>query len=141
MTESEPPIYLPARYLHANRQVVVVPARVAAFLDRAADLTRIRGQVRGADPELDAVLTALREAAMAWRGSVSAGTNRAPIAEPVAQLPWVDSQTAAAALGISDRGIRKAIAEGRLQATRVGGRWRINREDVEHYRAARRAAA
>jgi excisionase family DNA binding protein len=46
---------------------------------------------------------------------------------------------AAHLLGITDRGVRSAIAAERLAAQRVDGRWQVAREDVEHYRAARAA--
>nr|WP_254451152.1 excisionase family DNA-binding protein [Aeromicrobium stalagmiti] len=45
----------------------------------------------------------------------------------------------ASQLGITDRAVRLAIARSALKATEVGGRYRITREDMEHYRAARAA--
>ncbi len=63
---------------------VLVPRRVAAWLDREAGLDRLRVEVRGQDPEIDAVLVALRLAALAWRGSVTGTDDRNP-PEPVAE--------------------------------------------------------
>ncbi|WP_353708962.1 helix-turn-helix domain-containing protein [Cellulosimicrobium sp. ES-005] len=46
---------------------------------------------------------------------------------------------AAELLGMTDRGVRLAISEGRLEAEKVADRYRISRSNVEHYRAARAA--
>ncbi len=40
---------------------------------------------------------------------------------------------AADVLGISDRAVRKACTDGRLDAERVDGQWRITRASVEAY--------
>jgi excisionase family DNA binding protein len=119
--------------------VVVVPARVAAWLDQRARLSELRIQVRGADPEVDAVLVALRVAAVSWRNSAT-GTD--PRNQAAAEPPsaWLSTTQAADELDMTDRGVRTAIASGRLNADRDGDRWRISREDFEHFRAARRAA-
>jgi len=47
--------------------------------------------------------------------------------------------TAAGLLGISDRAVRKAIADKRLPATEIDGRWSIDRKDIENYRINRAA--
>jgi hypothetical protein len=41
---------------------------------------------------------------------------------------------------MTERGVRKAIAAGHLRASRDNRRWMVDREDFEHFRAARRAA-
>ena len=128
-------------YVHGiDGPAVVVPARVAAWLQSRAGLDRLRIDNRGVDPEVDAVLTALRVAALHWR---AAATGSDPRKEPEGEaesVTWLTSAQAADSLGVGPRAIRLAIAEQRLPAERVGGRWLINREDVEHYRAARTAA-
>ena len=118
--------------------VVMVPARIAAVLERHADLTGLRVRTRGVDPEASAVLEALRFAALAWRGSAT-GTEDDTTPEPAATLKWLSTRQAADLLGIGPRAVVKAIAEGRLPSTKVGDRHRVSREDVEHYRAARAA--
>ena len=130
----------PEAYVHGlSGPVAVVPGRVAAWLERHADLRRIRTEARGVDPEVDAVLVALALAAATWRTSAT-GSNLAKSAEVEAPSAlWLTSSQAADHLGIGDRAIRLAIAERRLPAEKVGGQWRINREDIEHYRAARAA--
>lgn len=128
----------PEAFVHGGGEVVVVPARVASWLLRHAALDRIRAEVRGADPEVDAVLVALRVAGLYWRASAT-GSVVAPEPEAGALSQWLSTTQAADRLGITDRAVRLAISERRLPAEQVAGRWRITREDVEHYRAARAA--
>ncbi|MFB9238682.1 helix-turn-helix domain-containing protein [Plantactinospora siamensis] len=133
----------PESYVHGvDGPAVVVPARVAAWLERAAQLRAVRAQHRGADPEVDAVLVALATAAAAWRTTrhldTGHGIEQRKQPEPEAGSALTTTQ-AAHLLGITDRGIRAAITGGRLTAQRVGDRWHIQREDLEHYRAGRAA--
>ncbi|MDP9466822.1 MAG: helix-turn-helix domain-containing protein [Actinomycetota bacterium] len=125
--------------------VVVVTARVAAWLD-ARGLSALRVNARGVDAEVDAVLAALHYAALSWRTSL---TSAQPEVEPEVAGPdvgdapglaWVSSTQAADLLGITDRAVRLAMESGRLPAEKVDGRWRVAREDLEHFRAGRRAA-
>jgi excisionase family DNA binding protein len=120
-------------YLHAGGGIVIVPARVAALLNRAV-LDNWRPGVRQVDPELDAVLTALSVAGRKWRGSVT-GTTTAAKPELATQSEWLSTTQAATKLGITARGTRKAITDGRLDAQQVAGRWRISRESLAHFRA------
>jgi excisionase family DNA binding protein len=117
---------------------VVVSARTAAWLERYGGLTSLRVKVRGTDPEISRELQELRAAAMAWRGSAT-GTKEAVKPEPATSSSWLSTTEAADLLGIGPRAVRKAIALGRLPSTDSGGRHRVSREDVEHYRAARTA--
>jgi excisionase family DNA binding protein len=112
--------------------IVIVPGRVAAILERFARLDAFRKEIRGRDSELDAVLIDFHAAAVAWR-STEVGTTEAP--KPELPRVWASTSEAATVLRIGDRAIRKAIAEGRLPADRVDGRWRIAREDLAHFRA------
>ncbi|MDP9442939.1 MAG: helix-turn-helix domain-containing protein [Actinomycetota bacterium] len=135
----QPTKWRPAEhYVHGHGEVVVVPARVAAWLTRYAGLERLRAEVRGADAEVDSVLVALALAAFAWRSSAT-GSGLASAPEVAAPCAWMSTTQAARLLGITDRGVRLAIAAERLPAQWVDGRWRVAREDVEHYRAARAA--
>lgn len=137
MTE-QPPFRPPSAYLHGGPvPVTVVPARVASWLERHANLSQIRIENRGNDSEVDNVLVALRASALAWRDSA---TGRKEAAEPEELTPWVSTTEASDILDITDRAIRLAIQEQRLKARRINGRWRIAREDIEHYKAARKAA-
>lgn len=128
----------PAHYVHGpHGEVVVLPQRVAAWLERNARLNELRVEVRGADPEVDAVLGAIRLAALAYRTAVY-GRDQGKPAE-VEQPSVMSTQQVADQLHLHVRTIRLAIAEKRLRAEQVDGRWRVTREDFEHYRAARAA--
>jgi excisionase family DNA binding protein len=125
----------PGSYVHGqDGLVVVLPGRIAALLDERAGLNRFRIAVRGSDQQLDAVLLALHVAALGWRTSAT-GTPDEVRAEPAAS--WLSTTEAAARVGVTSRAIRRAIAEKRIAATRIGRSWRIARTDLEHYRANR----
>ena len=117
---------------------VIVPARVAAWLARHTDLSTVRVSARGTDPEVYGVLHDLHAAALTWRSSAT-GSEQAPEPEATTRSSWLSTTQAAGQLGITDRAVRLAIRQGRLPAEQVDGRWRISKEDVEHYRAARAA--
>ncbi|MDH6460886.1 excisionase family DNA binding protein [Micromonospora sp. A200] len=133
----------PAAYVHGlDGPTVVVPARVAAWLERTGNLWELRTRHRGADPEVDSVLVALATAAAIWRQqagiSSDHGTDQRKQPETETGSPLTTTQ-AAHRLGITDRGVRAAIAAQRLNAQRVGDQWLIDREDLEHFRAGRAA--
>lgn len=132
----------PAAYIHCvGAPVVVIPARVCAWLERHARLNEVRIRERGSDPEVDAVLVALRLAALTWR-TTATGTPVAAKPEPASELnQWLSTTQAADILYITDRAVRLAISEKRLPATFVNGRWRITREDTQHFAAAKAAQA
>jgi excisionase family DNA binding protein len=119
--------------------VVVVSARVCAYLNRYAGLNRFRVDHRGDDTEVDAALFAFRIAELRWREAVT-GTKMAAKPELSASSQWLSTTQAAGITGTTDRGIRKAIASGHLKAENVAGRWRIDRENLTHYQTARTAA-
>jgi len=124
------------RFGEGRDSVVVVPARVAAWLIRHTDLAKVRIAARGTDPELYAVLHDVYTAALGWRASATAGSIPTATAE-VEPPSSISTTQAAGLLGVTDRAIRMAITTGRLPAERDGNRWRIDREDFEHYRATR----
>lgn len=123
----------------APSPIAIIPARVAAYLECAAGLDAFRIRNRGADSEVDDVLVALHQVALAWRGAAT-GTREAAKPELDRALDWVSTTQAANLTGITDRGIRRAIAAGHLKASNVTGRWRITREDLAHYQASRATA-
>lgn len=127
----------PEHYLHADRMVVIMPARVAAVLNRHAKLDEFRLSHRGTDPEVDAVLIAMRIAGLNWRNSVT-GTPVAAKPELDPQLNWLSTTQVAAITGITDRGVRAAIKRGDLKAECPDGRYRISREELAHWRTIRR---
>ncbi|MET3450101.1 helix-turn-helix domain-containing protein [Curtobacterium sp. 1544] len=114
--------------------VVLVSARAAAWLIRYAELDSYHQTHRGEDAEVDQTLIALKVAALSWRNAAT-GTKSAAKPELTAQLEWLSTKQAADALAMTDRAIRKAIRENRLQATTVGRAYRINREQLAHFKA------
>lgn len=128
-------------FVHGDGHVVVLDGRICAELNKAG-LDRLRGQVRGRDAQLYQVLLAIRLVALSGESS-SCGTQIAPLPEPEScsqqQLKnTVSTTTAANVLGITDRAIRRAIAEKRLTATQDdGGRYRITHDDLAAFAAQR----
>lgn len=134
----------PEAYVHGlDGPMVVVPARVAALLMRRAGLDDYHRAHRGEDPELDAVLVGLKTAAAAWRAMHVPSDSGSAVVELAAQQRpsprQLSTAQAARALGISPRAVRQAIAENRLDAEVVGGRYVLTPDDVAHYRAKRAA--
>ena len=79
----------------------------------------------------------LRVSAMTWRSSVSV-TDPRNCPEPEPLSTWLTTTEVADLLDMADRGVRKAIERGDLEAEpAANGRWRISRDNAEHYRAAR----
>jgi excisionase family DNA binding protein len=120
------------------QQSVLVTPRIAALLEKRADLPALRVLVRGRDPEASAVLEAIGVAASTWRRS-STGTDEAVKPELAPRSEWLSTSQAGSLLGISVRAVVKAIHDERLPGHRVGDRWRISREDMEQFKAARAA--
>ncbi|WP_156662624.1 helix-turn-helix domain-containing protein [Mycobacterium sp. 1274761.0] len=107
---------------------VVVPPRIASWLERHAGITAdLRIRLRGVDPEAYEVLAALRLAALRHSSSdfgTKVGTTQL---NTTRSETWLTTSEAAKQVNITDRCVRKWIAEGRLPATRHGGRWLIDR--------------
>lgn len=118
----------------------VVPGRTAAFvLSYAGRLDDYHRARRGEDPEIDAALTALKHVALAWR-STHCGTAQPPSPLFRSSSPrGLSTAEAARRVGISSRGVRRAIEEGRLPAVLVGHRWVIDPEELGHFQARRAA--
>ncbi|MCX5211473.1 helix-turn-helix domain-containing protein [Kitasatospora sp. NBC_00240] len=116
--------------------IVVVPARIAAWLERHAGLDQLRVAQRAGDPEVYDTLLSLHLAALAWRATAT-GT---PVRQEPAPAPlWLGTTAAAGQLGLAPRTVRLACETGTLPARRIDGRWRIALEDLKHYRATRAA--
>lgn len=127
--------------LRVGQDSVVVPARVAHLLEQQLDLAALRVRLRGLDPEASGVLEDIHLVALEW-SSALAGTRAAELPEPAEEsvskeANWMSTTQAAGRLGMTDRGVRKAIREGRLNAHLVDERYRITFADLEHFRARR----
>lgn len=119
-----------------NGPEVVISGRTAAFLLRYAHLDKYHLEHRGEDAEIDQALIALKVVALEWRNTAT-GTKNAAKPELDAQSEWLSTKQVADALAMTDRAIRKAIRENRLQATTIGRAYRINREQLAHFKARR----
>jgi excisionase family DNA binding protein len=117
------------RHLTADGSVIV-PPRIAHWLEKHADVTDDRRiAIRGSDPLAYEVLAALHIAALI-HGSAN-GTKPVVLQSCTQESDmWMTTAEAAAETGVTDRAIRKQIAADRLPATRHGGRWLINRNDL-----------
>lgn len=109
---------------------VSVPPRIAAWLVAKAGVTGDkRILLRGTDPEAYEVLAALHIAALHHRSVV--GTESGIDKRNSRDLAtWLTTGDAAHQLRVTDRAIRKWIAAKRLPATKVGGRWLLNCNDI-----------
>lgn len=134
MTDRQPEVYIHG----GHAPIVVVPARAAAWLYRKCDLDALRIEMRGTDPEISNVLVALKVAGLSWAASAT-GREPATKAEVERTSKSVGTATAAQLLKITQRAVGLAIAEHRLPATKIDGRWTIAREDLEHFRSRRTA--
>ncbi len=106
-----------------------------------AALAEVRRHVEGS-PALLALAEELREAADDWetlRSSAGSdrGTDRAPIAEPVAPSDWLTSKEAADHLRVSTRRVRALLADGHLAGQQRGGSWFISRDALRRFAAGR----
>lgn len=108
---------------------VVVPSRIAAWLESKAGLTADRRiNLMVTDPAAYEVLAALRLAALQFRSGTGTETVMAQQNPQQSEL-WTTTEVAAR-LNVTDRCVRKWIAQGRLPAARCGGRWLIRPHHV-----------
>lgn len=121
-----------ARYLLADGEVVVLPGRVAAWLNRAV-LDRFRRDHPELDPESKAVLVAFLAVERAW-------VKRQQRAEPASEIRPVmlSAKAAGDLLGITGRAVRQARERGSLNGELVSGAWIFSRAAVDKYRSKRR---
>ena len=123
----------PLGYLHGvEGPVVIVPARVAAYLKRRIPLDQLRIDARSLnDEEIYYVLSSLHRAALAYDPTPAVTSEVAPTREPGSTL---NTTEAASLLHLTARGVRDACEKGRLEAHQDQGRWRITRSAIQRYR-------
>lgn len=129
-----------SRYAHLDG-VVVVPARSAFILERALGLNEFRIAHRGQDAELDQVLSALHQAALAYPNKIlrsDRGTHPGTGQEPASHSGVMTASDIARTLGITTRAVRRAATDGRLTGRYEGGQWRFTPEDAARWAATRK---
>lgn len=123
---------------------VVISAETAYWLERICKVTALRQRLRdGRHQQVSIELVELRRVALSYdpgRLPVSAegGRRFAEVAEDSEVMMTVAE--VADSLSLTDRAVRMACQQGRVEAERIGGRWLISRAAFENYRAARAAA-
>jgi hypothetical protein len=122
--------------------VLLVPARIAALLERHYKMHELRLSARGWDTQLDAVLAAWHAIALQWiddstRNASATGSEVAADAEPVGAL-MLSTATVAALASCTPRAVRLAAAEGRLVGCKSAGRWVFDRVDVKAWTSSRK---
>lgn len=132
-------LQVPERYLLPEGSGALVPARIASVIYSRTDLAKLRVDLRGIDPELDAVLMALHISALKYRASADGNEARKP-AEVRPKSSWVEVAEAAAELDLTTSRVRQELRAGHLKGEKKQGRgWRISRVELETYKAARAA--
>jgi excisionase family DNA binding protein len=130
--------------LQPGQTYVMVPARIAALVESRTDISALRVRTRGVDPEATAVLEDHRVAALSWTAN---GTRPSEFPEvetdddksrkPATESDWLSARQAGDLANVTRQAITKAAGAGRLHGTKVDGRWRISRADLEHWKASR----
>lgn len=108
---------------------LVVTPDLQERIARAVGLARVaayQGRVPQVLEDANVILARMAD------GAATGTTGVAPVT-----LELVTTGTAAERLGCSTRAVRKAIAEHRLTATRLGRAWMIRTEDLDNYRFRR----
>ncbi len=115
---------------------MAAPDWLAVWLETSTNVSSRRVALRGLNPAADDALVALHSVATQWSvmasGSAAgadSGTEQHLLPEPERELvaEHINVNTAAEVIGISARAVRKAIADQRLPASRIGSQWLIDR--------------
>jgi len=116
---------------------VIIPPRIAKLIEARTTIKALRVQMRGVDPEATAVLEDLHAAALSWRGFPGTETVIDSQRKPAADSTWLSSGKAAAMANVSRQAIGNAIRKQRLLATKINGRYKISRHDLDQWLATR----
>lgn len=120
---------------------VVISVETAYFLETfCKDISRLRVRTRGRLPHVAQELLDLRRVGMSFDPQ-RLPEAEADIAEVAAEseVGWLSAQRVADLLGMTDRAVRLACSQGRIEAELVGTRWRISEEAFKTFKAARAA--
>lgn len=123
-----------SQYIHVSGGVFI-PARVCFVL---ATTTGGLDRYRNHDPESDDVIRAIGQVARMFSSAI--GTKSVGSTELSRSLK-VGTDEAAGRLGMTVRGVTKAISRGDLPATRSGRSWLIETAEVEIFKRRRKRSA
>src|SRR5665213_2369096 len=84
-----------------------------------------------------ALVDDVSDAASEFRTTAAVGISTAVKSDRIVTMETVDIEQTAELLGCKARNVRRLITEGHLPAQKSGGRYLLNRIDVEDYRANR----
>ncbi len=124
-----------------TKPIVILTALEAIQLDRTLHLLgfdRFNRENGGRLDDVAAIREKLRECGEAWTLSVSG--HRLGDSAEVTQSGWVTTREAAEALGITVRGVVRAVEAGHLEGRRFGQRsWQIEVTSIAAYNEQRQA--
>jgi hypothetical protein len=110
----------------------------AYLLEKVAGVSQLRQRLRGLNPKVCQELLDLREMALRYEPPVLPEAEAAsPEVATGLGSGRLNAMQAADLIGISDRAVRLACTEGRLDADLVGGRWRVTRDEAKRFRDER----
>jgi len=122
---------------------VVLSAETAYWLEKLCKVSTLRMRLRdGRHVRVSQELLDLRQAAMSFDPTqlptdAAVGSRSAEEARWLEQRDWWSVAEAADSLGIGERAVRLACSQDRLDAERVGGRWRITQTALNDFKTGR----
>lgn len=124
---------------------VVLSAETAYCLERfcSREVSRLRVRTRGVNQHVAEELLELRRVAMGYDPTrlpqnAAVGSDSAEVATGL-EHGLMRVAEVADRLGLSERAVRLACSQGRLEAEQVGSRWQITRQALHDFEAARAA--
>lgn len=123
-----------SRYITPNGWAII-PPQIAHYLEKRAGVTAdTRARLRDTNWDAYQVLTSLHVVALRYARSDIGPKQAVRHGNQEQSHVWMSTVEAAAALGVTDRCIRKWIKAKRLPATMPGARWLINRNDIDIFK-------
>lgn len=118
---------------------MVLSAETAYWIETILKPARLRQRLRdGRHQQVSQELLDVRRLAMGFDptrlpAEAEVGRGSAEVGRGLDQ--WLSVPEVADLLGLGDRAVRLACDEDRLEAEKVGGRWRIHRKAVQDFKA------
>lgn len=122
--------------LTSREPAVIVSAETCHLLNRIFNLRAVHSHVRD-NPRVAQEIADIRDIGAGFTPLPEVEVTSAEVAQRLEQ--WLTPQAVADLEGITDRAVRLACTEGRIEAEQVGGRWQISQTAYEQYRTERSA--